>query len=113
MRTLLPDPPPADFQELLARRKRWGADTHDEVWEGVYHMAPAPHKHHADLQAQLHLLLGPLAPASGLRPYAEINVGTREDFRVPDLALLRPGPGGVYLHTAALVVEVVSPGDET
>jgi Uma2 family endonuclease len=113
MRTLLPDPPPADFQELLARRKRWGADTHDEVWEGVYYMAPAPHKHHADLQAQLHLLLGPLAPASGLRPYAEINVGTREDFRVPDLALLRPGPGGVYLHTAALVVEVVSPGDET
>jgi hypothetical protein len=27
--------------------------------------------------------------------------------------LLRPGAGGVWLHTAALAVEIISPGDET
>ncbi|HWD69048.1 MAG TPA: Uma2 family endonuclease, partial [Solirubrobacteraceae bacterium] len=27
--------------------------------------------------------------------------------------LLRPGPNAVYLQTAALAIEVVSPGDET
>jgi Uma2 family endonuclease len=113
MRTLLPDPPPADFQALLERRRRWGADTHDEVWEGVLHMAPAPHDRHADLQAQVIELLGPLGRAAGLRPRGELNIGAREDFRVPDAALLVPGPGGVYLPTAALVVEIVSPGDET
>jgi Uma2 family endonuclease len=32
---------------------------------------------------------------------------------VPDGGLHRPGAGGVWLHTAALVVEIVSPGDET
>ena len=36
-----------------------------------------------------------------------------DDYRVPDGGLLRPGAGGVWLHTAALAVEIVSPGDET
>jgi hypothetical protein len=35
MRTLLPDPPPAELQPLLERRRRSGADRFDEVWEGV------------------------------------------------------------------------------
>ena len=113
MRTLLPDPPPADFQALLARRKQWGADTHDEVWEGVLHMAPAPHDRHADAQAQIIVLLHTPARRAGLRLRGELNIGAREDFRVPDAALLHPGPGGVYLPTAALVVEILSPGDET
>ncbi|HEV3093096.1 MAG TPA: Uma2 family endonuclease [Solirubrobacteraceae bacterium] len=113
MRTLLPDPPPADFQALLERRRQWGADTHDEVWEGVLHMAPAPHDRHADAQAQIIVLLDGPARRAQLRPRGELNIGARENFRVPDAALLRPGSGGVYLPTAALVVEVVSPGDET
>ena len=33
--------------------------------------------------------------------------------RVPDGGWLRPGPDQVYLPTAALVLEVVSPGDDT
>jgi hypothetical protein len=32
---------------------------------------------------------------------------------VPDRSLLRPGPDGVYLPTAAVVVEIVSPDDDT
>jgi Uma2 family endonuclease len=44
----------------------------------------------------------------------EFNLGDSErDFRVPDGALHRPGATGTWLPTAALVVEIVSPGDET
>ncbi len=117
MRTLLPDPLPPELQapldELLERRRQWGADTHDEVWKGVLHMNPAPHWRHADIQAQLIALLAPLARAAGLRAVAEINLGEPDDYRVPDAALTQPGGGGLYNATAALAVEVLSPEDET
>ena len=35
------------------------------------------------------------------------------DYRVPDGALVRARPDAVFLPTAALVPEIVSPGDET
>ena len=42
------------------------------------------------------------------------NLGESEhDFRVPDAALHRSPPSGVWHPTAALVVEIVSPGDES
>jgi len=113
MRTLLPDPPPAEFQELLERRRRWGADTHDEVWEGVLHMNPARHRRDANLQAQLLEVLGPLARKQGLTAVGEFNLGEPDDYRVPDAGIHRPGPDQLYNPTAALVVEIVSPGDET
>jgi Uma2 family endonuclease len=113
MRTLLPDPPPADFEQLLERRRRWGADTHDEVWEGVLHMAPAPRDAHADISQQLAELLGPSARGVGLFPtIAEFNLGSPENYRVPDGGLHRRRTWGTYASTAALVVEIISPGDE-
>ena len=42
-----------------------------------------------------------------------VQPGEEGDYRVPDGALVRPGPDAVYLATAALVLEIVSPGDET
>jgi Uma2 family endonuclease len=117
MRTLLPDPPPPELQDaleaLLERRRQWGADTHDEIWEGVLHMNPAAHWRHANLQAQLLVLLAPLARAAGLRAVGEINLGEPDDYRVPDGALTQPGDGELYNPTATLVIEVLSPGDET
>jgi Uma2 family endonuclease len=113
MRTLLPDPAPAEFEALLERRRRWGGDTRDEVWEGVLHVNPAPHGRHARFQAQLIELLGPLARTRGLTPLGEFNLGEPEDYRVPDGGLHRPGPDKLYNPTAALVIEIVSPGDET
>jgi len=45
---------------------------------------------------------------------SEFNIGESEhDFRVPDGALHRPGASGVWLSTATLVVEILSPGDES
>lgn len=40
----------------------------------------------------------------------EFNLGESEHhFRVPDGGLLHPGAAGVWLSTAALVVEILSP----
>ncbi len=113
MPTLVLDPPPAEIEALLERRRYIGADSHDEMWQGVLHMAPAPLRRHARLQARLAALLEPLANAKGLEVVSEFNLGASEDYRVPDGGLLAPGPDELYVSTAALVVEVVSPGDET
>jgi Uma2 family endonuclease len=115
MRALLPDPPPAEVTHLLARRRRLGQDRKDEVWEGVLHVVPAPGHRHADLAQQLAELLGPPARVAGLQPtMAEFNLGDSEaDFRVPDGGLHRPGAAEMWHPTAALVVEILSPGDET
>jgi len=110
---LVSDPPPGDFAELLERRRRWGVDRRDELWGGVLHMNPLPHGRHARVQAQLMSLLDPLARAAGLLLLDESNVGEEGDFRGPDGMLQRPGPDRLYYPTAALVLEVVSPGDET
>ena len=101
------------MQALLDERRRAGADTHDEMWNGVLHMAPAPRDVHAVPGPQLVMLLGPAAQAVGLVVSAEFNLGSTEDYRVPDIGLHREASWGWYAATAALVVEVGSPGDET
>jgi Uma2 family endonuclease len=113
MPTLVRDPQPLEFEELLERRRRLGQDVFDEVWEGVLHMNPAPHSQHGRLEWQLAGILGPLAATAGLRALGQFNLGQEGDYRVPDGALVRHGPDAVYLPTAALVLEVVSPGDES
>lgn len=115
MRTLIPDPPPREVQALLERRRRAGLDRLDEVWEGVLHLVPAPSVAHAKVAQQLAELLGEPARAAGLSPVMhEFNVGSGiEDFRVPDGGLLSEAARGTWIATAALVVEIVSPGDES
>jgi Uma2 family endonuclease len=66
------------------------------------------------IDSHLAALLRPLALAAGLTPSGEFNLGESEhDFRVPDGGLHRDRPSGVWQHTAALVFEIVSPGDES
>lgn len=114
MPTLVRDPQPAEFQALLDRRHRLGQDLLDEVWEGVYHMNPAPHQRHAKLVQQVAVLLDQPARRADLVPMVSIfNLGEPDDYRVPDGGLFRPGPDEVYASTAALVVEVISSGDDT
>ena len=115
MPTLVLGTPPPELEALLERRREAGVDRLDEVWEGVHHMVPGPSFEHAHVAQRLGELLGPLARAAGLVPTMhEFNLGEDEhDFRVPDGGLHRPGAAGVWLSTAALVVEVRSPGDET
>jgi Uma2 family endonuclease len=114
MRALILDPPSAGLDELLERRRRSGLDRFDEVWEGVLHMVPAPSHAHGSIEAQLLMILGPAAHAAELEPTGQCNLGESEhDFRVPDGALHHPGASGTWHPTAALVIEIVSPGDET
>jgi len=103
-----------EMRSLKERRRRAGLDRLDEVWEGVLHMVPAPSHEHGRLVVQLVRLLGPVADAVDLEMTDACNVGrSEEDYRVPDLALHRPGATGVWHPTAALVVEIVSPDDES
>lgn len=115
MRTLLPDPPPPEVLHLLERRTRLGLDRKDEVWEGVLHVVPGPSHTHADIAHQLAVIIDAPARAAGLQPtIAEFNLGESEaDFRVPDGGLHRPGAASMWHPTAALVLEILSPGDET
>jgi Uma2 family endonuclease len=111
---LVLDPPTAGVGDVLEGRRRSGLDRLDEIWEGIYHMVPAPSGPHAAIESQLHRLLGPVAMAVGLNMIGQSNLGESEhDFRVPDSALHRSSPTGVWNPTAALVIEIVSPNDET
>ncbi len=113
MRTLLPDPAPAPFDELLERRRRWGADRRDEVWKGVLHMSPPASHEHERLVMKLGYLLTPYAEKRGLELTGAVGIGTEDDYRVPDLALHHPGAAEQWHPSAALAVEIVSPGDES
>ena len=114
MPTLVMDPVPAELDALIENRRRLGLDHNDEMWEGVLHMNPAPHGRHHRIGQQLAELLGPPATVAGLVPAIGIfNLGEPEDYRVPDGGVHRPGPDQMYYETTALVVEIVSPGDES
>jgi Uma2 family endonuclease len=114
MPTLVLDPQPRELAELIARRRRLGQDLFDEVWAGVLHLNPAPRGAHGAVEIQLTMVLGPLARSAGLVLSGQFNVGDSEqDHRVPDLGMHRDFSDRVWYGTAALVVEIVSPGDES
>ena len=113
MRTLFVTDPPPVVEDWLAQRRALGQDRLDEVWEGEYHVAAAPTNRHAQVQTRLVRLLGPRADSAGLLEVGHCNIGRPTDFRVPDLAFLRREEHPVWNPTAAIVVEVVSPGDES
>ena len=112
--TLVRDPQPVEFEALLARRRQLGQDLFDEVWEGVLHMNPAPSGRHARIEAQLLAMLQAPAADTRLTVVGHFNLGSDEhDYRVPDGGLHRDFADRVFYPTAALVIEIVSPGDET
>lgn len=111
MTTFDPIPVPAELAEEVARRRAWGADKRDEVWDGEYRMASAPRKINALVDAEVGAVLRPLARRVGLQVSGPFNIGGPRDHRVPDLGVHRPGGDGLWLPTAAIVVEVLSPRD--
>jgi Uma2 family endonuclease len=110
------DPAPVEIDALIEHRRRLGLDHRDEIWDGVLHMNPPPTGEHQVILQQLAELLGPLARRVGLVPVVnEFGLGRegKDNYRVPDGGLHRRAPRGVYQGTAALVIEIVSPGDES
>jgi Uma2 family endonuclease len=113
VRTVVLGPLPAELEALIARRRSLGLDRFDEVWDGEYHMAPMAHSSHGWLDQQVAVLLEPLARRAALTGTGGFNLGEPNNFRVPDRGLHRSQPNAVWVPTAALVVEIESPDDET
>lgn len=101
------------IEAWLQERRALGLDGRDEVWEGVYHVVPHEHGRNGAVAMDLVGLLREPARAAGLRPGGSFNLGEPDDFRVPDLGFHRGSPNALYFPTAALVIEVLSPDDET
>ncbi len=113
MRTVVLGPRPPELEAVLERRRALGQDLYDEVWEGEYHVAPAPSAAHALLDHLLAVLLDAPARRVGLVGSGPFNLGSPDDYRVPDRGLHRARPVGVWVPTAAVVIEILSPDDET
>ena len=122
MATMVTDPELE--KQLRAAREATGADRYDEVWEGVYVMAPMPNDEHQDLVALLTSILVEVVRWPGLgevRP--GVNVSHRrddwkKDYRVPDVAVfLKEGHaenlGTHWLGGPDLAIEIVSPEDRS
>ncbi len=106
-------------QGLLDERRAKGLDKSDEMWEGELHMVPPPSDRHQAVGAELFLVLAPLAKERGLLPRCDpaglFRPGADDDWRVPDQMYARPevrSERGIE-GGASLVVEILSPHDET
>ncbi|MDP9405017.1 MAG: Uma2 family endonuclease [Actinomycetota bacterium] len=113
MRTVLVGQRPPVVDAWLEQRRRLGQDLFDELWQGDYHAAPAPHSSHGLVAQHVAEILGPTARRAHLVGSGPLNIGAADDYRVPDGAYLRDVPTTTFVPTAAVVVEIVSPGDET
>ncbi len=113
MKTVVLGEPPVEIVAFLTRRRALGQDGHDEVWEGDYHVVPAAHPWHGNVDSEVAAFLRPAAKVAGLFITSQFNLGTSDDYRVPDGGYHRSLPSEVFMPTAAIVVEIVSPGDET
>jgi len=119
MRALILDVP----EHWLAERRRTGMDRFDEVWDGVLHMAPAPHEAHGVFQGGLFSAFSAILKRTR-RGRVSLEVNLREpgsgasNYRIPDLTFIAKerlhllGDDGWLEGAIDLVVEVHSPTDE-
>jgi hypothetical protein len=101
-----------EMDALIERRRALRQDGSDEVWEGIYHMAPHASSAHADVASQVGFHLYPGAQATGCRFLAEFSLGDGPDsYRMPDFGVLARNDGAVYQPTAVMVGEILAPDD--
>jgi Uma2 family endonuclease len=122
MPTLVMDP--EIEEQLLEKRRAWGGDKFDEVWDGVYVMAPMANTEHQAIISGLTIAIGnALADVSGAVIFPGINVSDRREdweknYRCPDVAIVLPGSravdcGPFHLGGPDFVVEVASDYDRS
>ena len=107
-------------QTWIDERRRLGLDRKDEMWDGVLHMVPPASSAHNNFGFRLAATFRSAADGRGLLGFVEPGVfdpavAGMTSYRVPDLGFARPEhvtPRGIE-GRAALVVEVLSPGDES
>ena len=111
-------------ERLKEERHTTGADRYDEVWEGVYMMAPLADNEHQRLQLALGSVFQLAIVWEGLGlAQAGANVSDREEgwehnYRIPDIIVVLPGSkardyGSHWCGGPDFAVEIASPGDRS
>ncbi|MGB7156714.1 MAG: Uma2 family endonuclease [Tepidisphaeraceae bacterium] len=124
MEVLVTDPNLAD--RLIAQRQEWEVDRFDEVWDGVYVLAPIADNTHQELQMLLGSILYEMmgmGSRPGVHVYMGVNVSDRIDgwelnYRWPDVAVFLPGTtahecGSHWCGGPDFAVEIRCRGDRT
>jgi Uma2 family endonuclease len=115
---------PGMEQQLLERRRASRGDRWDEVWDGVYIMAPLPNIEHQELLNNISVAISnALAGQPGVRVFPGVNVSDRKDdwernYRCPDVAVVLPDSravacGAFYFGGPDFIVEVASDYDRS
>jgi Uma2 family endonuclease len=102
--------------KFLEERRRLGHDRKDELWDGVLHMVPPGSFAHAFVIKELVFALEVVARYRGMRAYpSELGIYDGDDnYRIPDITIVRREHCTERgLNGADLVVEVLSPNDES
>ncbi len=115
--------PPDRFKAIIERRRRYGQDSHDEVWNGVYVMSPEADNSHQKLAFSIAKVIDAACARKGAVVLPSVNVSDRADdwmrnYRVPDVAVFMPGNPAENRETHFLggpdfLVEVVSKYDRS
>ena len=122
MDTLVLDPYVSD--RLIRERRERGIDVFDEVWQGVYVMAPAPNDEHQEIGLHLALPILEVVEGAGLGVVRQtINLAAdpndwESDYRIPDIVVFLKGSKAVCHDTfwsgpPDFLVEIISPRDKT
>ena len=111
-------------ERLRSERTATGADRYDEVWEGLYMMAPMPNNERQLLVGRFTRILDEIVTDGGLgQVLPGANVSDRlenweQNYRVPDVAVFledssAANHGSFWLGGPDLAVEVTSQDDQT
>jgi Uma2 family endonuclease len=115
---------PTVEKRLRAEREASGLDRYDEVWEGIYIMAPLANNEHQDLQFEMAAALkDAIGKGQTVRIQTGANVSDREaewldNYRIPDVVVVYPGGAARDCDThwcggPDFCVEIASPGDRS
>jgi Uma2 family endonuclease len=109
---------------LQAERRSQGLDRWDEVWEGIYVMAPLPNDEHQAIQAKLVAILqtsvgwdGDGDVRGGVNVSDRVD-GWKQNYRCPDVAVFMKGTKArnhstFWVGGPDFAVEIVSPEDSS
>jgi Uma2 family endonuclease len=115
----------AEFlNRMIEERRRKGIDLYDEVWDGVYIMAPMADNYHQTFLDDIGDILTEVVKRPGLGKKCQgANVSDRRkgwesNFRVPDLVVVLHDSKAIDCGThffggPDFLIEIESPGDET
>jgi Uma2 family endonuclease len=114
---------PHQIKRIIRRRRLMGGDRYDEVWDGVYVLAPLADNVHQEIATELAAAFKQCVARQGTRSFAGKNVSDRSDdwrrnFRCPDVAVYLPGNPAEdreshWLGGPDFAVEVISPYDRS